>query len=192
MSTLTAPVVAAALDRPLIETRFNRAPFLRERRELSARGLRRGSPEVTDATRLAHLGDTPEAGQLHDLLARTKRPQTVVEFGTSFAESAPYRAAAQRGNGSRLIATEIEPTKVATGGEDLADAGLPTWSSSWKGRCAATPSPTSARWRWNCSSSSRTTPTNPATASTPKTTRSSSRTPSTAEAQSACGWGDGS
>ena len=40
-----------------------------------------------------------------------------------------------------MIATEIEPTKVSTGREDLADAGLPTWSSSWKGRCAATTLP---------------------------------------------------
>jgi predicted O-methyltransferase YrrM len=42
---------------------------------------------------------SPQAGTLLYTLARTIRPQTIVEFGTSYGISTPYLAAAVTDNG---------------------------------------------------------------------------------------------
>ena len=49
----------------------------------------------------------------------------IVEFGTSFAVSTIYLAAAVRDNGSGcVIGSEFEPTKAAKARENVAEAGL--------------------------------------------------------------------
>jgi len=67
----------------------------------------------------------PEVGQLLYLLTRSKRPQTVVEVGTSFGVSAIHFAAALKDNGEgRLIAAELSPKKVAAARANLEAVGL--------------------------------------------------------------------
>ncbi len=64
-------------------------------------------------------------GQLLYALIRSARPQTVVEFGTSFAISTIFLAAAVRDNGSgTVIATEFIPEKAVTATQNLTRAGL--------------------------------------------------------------------
>jgi predicted O-methyltransferase YrrM len=67
----------------------------------------------------------PEVGQLLYLLTRSKRPQTVVEVGTSFGVSAIHFAAALKDNGQgRLIAAELSKKKVEAARANLDAAGL--------------------------------------------------------------------
>jgi len=67
----------------------------------------------------------PEVGQLLYLLTRLRRPQTVVEVGTSFGVSAIHFAAALRDNGQgRLIAAELSKKKVEAARANLEAVGL--------------------------------------------------------------------
>ncbi|MHC4607911.1 MAG: O-methyltransferase, partial [Planctomycetota bacterium] len=66
-----------------------------------------------------------EQGQFIYLAARSIGARNIVEFGTSFAISTIYLAAAARDNGGgRVIGTEIEPSKHARAVAHLAEAGL--------------------------------------------------------------------
>jgi predicted O-methyltransferase YrrM len=66
-----------------------------------------------------------ETGALLYMLTRSTRPQSIVEFGTSFGISTIYTAAALRDNGSgRIISTEFEPSKAARARQHLTEAGL--------------------------------------------------------------------
>jgi predicted O-methyltransferase YrrM len=57
---------------------------------------------------------TREGGELLYLTARAINAKTIVEFGTSFAISTLYLAAAVRDNGGgQVIGTELEPEKHA-------------------------------------------------------------------------------
>ncbi|XXX78181.1 class I SAM-dependent methyltransferase [Sorangium sp. So ce134] len=73
----------------------------------------------------AYMPVAPDVGRLLYMLVRTRRPQLVVEFGTSFGISAIHIASALRdGGGGRLIATELNPIKAAKARENLRAAGL--------------------------------------------------------------------
>jgi predicted O-methyltransferase YrrM len=68
---------------------------------------------------------SPETGRLLYSLIRAGRPQTVVEFGTSFGIATIHLAAAIRDNGvGRVISTELNPAKAQRAREHLAEAGL--------------------------------------------------------------------
>jgi predicted O-methyltransferase YrrM len=68
---------------------------------------------------------SPECGRLLYALIRTGRPQTVVEFGTSFGIATIHLAAAVRDNGAgRVISTELNAAKAQRAREHLAEAGL--------------------------------------------------------------------
>jgi predicted O-methyltransferase YrrM len=74
----------------------------------------------------APLAITQEVGELLHALALARRPQLIVEFGTSLGASTIYLAAAIHdcgGTGS-LVTTEIQPDKARVAGENLSDAGL--------------------------------------------------------------------
>ena len=59
------------------------------------------------------------------LTARSVAARRIVEFGTSFAVSTIYLAAAVRDNGGGcVIGSEFEPTKVAKARENVGEAGL--------------------------------------------------------------------
>ncbi len=66
-----------------------------------------------------------EAGQLLYALVRAIRPQTVVEFGTSFGISTIYLAAAVTDNGvGRVVTTELSERKVKAAQSNLRQTGL--------------------------------------------------------------------
>jgi predicted O-methyltransferase YrrM len=66
-----------------------------------------------------------EAGKLLYALIRGSRPETVVEFGTSFGISTIYLAAAVADNGTgHVISTELSPKKAAAARANLEDAGV--------------------------------------------------------------------
>lgn len=68
---------------------------------------------------------SPEKGRFLYITTRAIRARTIVEFGTSFAISTIYLAAAVRDNGGgRVIGSEIEPSKHARAVANLAAAGL--------------------------------------------------------------------
>lgn len=68
---------------------------------------------------------SPECGRLLYSLVRTARPQTVVEFGTSFGIATIHLAAAVRDNGAgKVISTELNAAKAEQARENVAEAGL--------------------------------------------------------------------
>jgi predicted O-methyltransferase YrrM len=68
-------------------------------------------------------------GEFLYLTARALGAQTIVEYGTSFAISTIYLAAAARDNGGgAVIGTEIVPEKHAQALANLEEAGLADWA----------------------------------------------------------------
>jgi predicted O-methyltransferase YrrM len=81
--------------------------------------------EHSDATGALYMPISVEGGLLLYTLIRASRPDTVVEFGTSFGISTLYLAAAVTDNGSgRVFGTEMSATKVTAARANLAEAGL--------------------------------------------------------------------
>jgi predicted O-methyltransferase YrrM len=73
----------------------------------------------------AHLKVGYEAGELIYNPSRAIDARRIVEFGTSFAFSTIYLAAAARDNGGgTVITSEIEPSKVEVARQNLREAGL--------------------------------------------------------------------
>jgi predicted O-methyltransferase YrrM len=89
--------------------------------------MRRRISSAAEARRLKHVyvPTSRKQGTFLYLTARSVAARRIVEFGTSFAVSTIYLAAAVRDNaGGRVIGSEFEPTKVAKARENLAEAGL--------------------------------------------------------------------
>jgi predicted O-methyltransferase YrrM len=73
----------------------------------------------------AYISVSPEVGRLIYQIARIKRPQLIVEFGTSFGISTIFLAAAVRDNGAgRIVTTELSAHKAPRALENLKAAGL--------------------------------------------------------------------
>jgi predicted O-methyltransferase YrrM len=78
-----------------------------------------------DALAAAYLPVSVQGGRLLYSLVRSARPQTIVEFGTSYGISTLYLAAAVRDNGAgRVATTELSSAKVAAARANLAEAGV--------------------------------------------------------------------
>ena len=59
------------------------------------------------------------------ILVRAKRPNTIIEFGTSYGISTIYLAAAVTDNGTgRVVSTELSEAKVVAARANLEEAGL--------------------------------------------------------------------
>src|SRR5690242_5728895 len=92
--------------------------------------VRRPAPDATareraDALEALYLPISARGGDLLYALARASRPETVVEFGTSYGISTLYLAAAVADNGAgHVYGTELNATKVAAARAHLAEAGL--------------------------------------------------------------------
>jgi predicted O-methyltransferase YrrM len=72
-----------------------------------------------------YLPISADAGRLLYALVRASRPDTVVEFGTSFGISTIYLAAAVADNGrGRVITTELSSTKAEAARSNLRQAGV--------------------------------------------------------------------
>jgi predicted O-methyltransferase YrrM len=86
--------------------------------------------ELTAQERADHLQDvympvSRDGGQLLYALTRAARPQTVVEFGTSFGISTIFLAAAVIDNGAgRVVTTELSRSKVDRARANLSAAGV--------------------------------------------------------------------
>src|SRR5580658_4587726 len=64
--------------------------------------------ERADASESTYMSISPEGGNLLYILVRAKRPNTVIEFGTSYGISAIYLAAAVADNGTgHVVSTEL-------------------------------------------------------------------------------------
>jgi predicted O-methyltransferase YrrM len=78
-----------------------------------------------DALQDCYIPISADAGKLLYNLVRSARPDTVVEFGTSFGISTIYLAAAVTDNGvGRVLGTELSARKVDAARANLAQAGL--------------------------------------------------------------------
>jgi len=81
--------------------------------------------ELADALQDAYIPISAGAGNLLYALIRASRPETVVEFGTSFGISTIYLAAAVTDNGTgHVVTTELSSRKVAAAGANLREAGV--------------------------------------------------------------------
>ncbi|MEV6797474.1 class I SAM-dependent methyltransferase [Micromonospora rifamycinica] len=90
----------------------------------------RPAPTVSPQERADLLGDiympiSARGGDLLYALVRAARPQTVVEFGTSYGISTLHLAAAVRDNGvGHVTTTELSATKVRAARANIQAAGL--------------------------------------------------------------------
>jgi predicted O-methyltransferase YrrM len=123
-NTLATPRVDAVLSRLLAaadaQERSGAAPAPPgpTRAEMSA-------AEQAEAFQDLYIPISPEGGKLLYALARASRPETVVEFGTSFGISTIYLAAALADNGAgRILTTELSARKVEAAGANLREAGI--------------------------------------------------------------------
>ncbi|GAB3878953.1 class I SAM-dependent methyltransferase [Kibdelosporangium lantanae] len=78
-----------------------------------------------DLLESVYMPISPEAGDLLYALVRATRPQTVVEYGTSYGISTLHLAAAVADNGvGHVYGSEMNATKIAAASANLAEAGL--------------------------------------------------------------------
>jgi predicted O-methyltransferase YrrM len=83
------------------------------------------APERADALQDCYIPISAEGGKLLYSLVRSARPDTVVEFGTSFGISTIYLAAAVTDNGAgHVVGTELSARKVDAARTNLAEAGV--------------------------------------------------------------------
>jgi predicted O-methyltransferase YrrM len=123
MTTLYAPKVRAVLDRLFTESALQeKAPPILPR-EFS---FITGSPqERSDALAALYMPISARCGDLLYSLVRASRPNTIVEFGTSFGISTIYLAAAVSDNGlGHIFGTELSAAKVMAARSNLVSAGL--------------------------------------------------------------------
>jgi len=81
--------------------------------------------ERADASEATYMPISRQGGDLLYTLVRTKCPNTVIEFGTSYGISAIYLAAAVADNGmGRVLSTELSETKVRAARANLEEARL--------------------------------------------------------------------
>jgi predicted O-methyltransferase YrrM len=121
-NTLAAPQVTATLSRL----------FAAAARDNDASAILPGGAYATasalekaDAVQDVYMPISPEAGRLLYALIRTSRPETVVEFGTSFGISTIYLAAAVTDNGTgHVVTTELSTAKVKAARSNLERAGV--------------------------------------------------------------------
>ena len=122
-NTLRTPQVRTVLDR-LFATAAQSDETLRwQRPGLSWETAT--AQERADASESAYMPISPQAGDLLYLLVRSKRPNTVIEFGASYGISTIYLAAAVADNGTgHVVTTELSATKVLAARANLEEAGL--------------------------------------------------------------------
>jgi predicted O-methyltransferase YrrM len=81
--------------------------------------------ERADASESTYMPISAQGGDLLHILARAKRPNIIVEFGTSYGISTIYLAAAVADNGTgHVVSTELNTAKVAAARANLAEARL--------------------------------------------------------------------
>jgi predicted O-methyltransferase YrrM len=128
-STLSEPHVDAVLSRLYAQAARDDAvasalPADRALPDRTAR-LSMTARDRSDALQDIYMPVAPEVGRLLYALVRASRPETVVEFGTSFGISTIHLAAAVTDNGTgRVVTTELSERKAAAARANLEQAGL--------------------------------------------------------------------
>jgi predicted O-methyltransferase YrrM len=126
-SSLRSGPVREVLDRLHGDARGDRLRFLSLAPRLLAgrlAGRKLFDVMTPEAMREFFIPVSREQGELLYLTARAIGARTIVEFGTSFAISTIYLAAAARANGGHVVGTEMEPAKVKAARANVAEAGL--------------------------------------------------------------------
>jgi len=122
-NTLRTPPVTTVLDR-LFATAMMKLPAGFGR----ASGLwweTATAQERADASETTYMPISRQAGELLYILVRAGRPNTVVEFGTSYGISTIYLAAAVADNGTgHVVSTELNGAKVLAARANLMEARL--------------------------------------------------------------------
>jgi predicted O-methyltransferase YrrM len=119
-NTLSTPEVETVLGRlfAAAERDDDHVPTPPERGYASA-------AERSEALQDLYLPICADAGKLLYALVRAIRPETIVEFGTSFGISTTYLAAAVTDNGAgHVVTTELSAKKVETARANLKEASV--------------------------------------------------------------------
>lgn len=80
--------------------------------------------EMSDLLADAYIPISPVVGRLLHVLALTRPPGRIVEFGTSHGLSTIYLAAATSAEDAPVITTEAEPAKITAARENFLLAGI--------------------------------------------------------------------
>jgi predicted O-methyltransferase YrrM len=124
-NTLASPQLAAVLDRLFAASAAQEADEMPAPPPGRASWAEASAAERADALQDAYIPISAEAGKLLYALIRASRPETVVEFGTSFGISTIYLAAAVTDNGTgHVVTTELSSKKVEAAGSNLREAGV--------------------------------------------------------------------
>jgi predicted O-methyltransferase YrrM len=126
-STLAEPRVDAVLSRLFAQADRDHevASSLPDDRATRTARQRLTTRERADTLQDIYMPVSANAGRLLYALVRAGRPETVVEFGTSFGISTIHLAAAVTDNGTgRVVTTELSNRKATAAGENLEEAGL--------------------------------------------------------------------
>ena len=87
--------------------------------------LKMTARDRAEALQDVYMPVAPDVGRLLYALVRASRPETVVEFGTSFGISTIHLAAAVTDNGTgRVVTTELSDRKATASRRNLEEAGL--------------------------------------------------------------------
>ncbi|MEW2087489.1 class I SAM-dependent methyltransferase [Streptomyces sp. NPDC005283] len=125
MTTLDNDNVSALLDRLYEDEQVKDAAPIQK---LIADGRppeQIGHEALNEMFEEAYLPIHRDVGNLMYLLCRTRNVKRAVEFGTSFAVSTIYLAAAVKDNGGgQVIGTEVMPSKIEVANRNIAEAGL--------------------------------------------------------------------
>jgi predicted O-methyltransferase YrrM len=124
-NSLASPRLEAVLDRLFAATAAQEDDQMPAPPPGLASWAEASAAERADVLQDAYMPISAEAGKLLYALIRASRPQTVVEFGTSFGISTIYLAAGVTDNGSgHVVTTELSSKKVAAAGSNLREAGV--------------------------------------------------------------------
>ena len=80
--------------------------------------------DMSDLLADAYIPISPIVGRLLHVLALSRQPGRIVEFGTSHGLSTIYLAAATSTHDAPVITTEAEPSKIAAARENFSAAGV--------------------------------------------------------------------
>jgi predicted O-methyltransferase YrrM len=126
MSTLASPVVSQLLDRLFAAAdQDDPAGFARARDAMARLGQPPSDRQRAELMRDVYMPVSVDVGRLLYVLARSRSPSRIVEFGTSYGISGIHLAAALRDAGrGRLVTTELDPVKAERARENFRTAGL--------------------------------------------------------------------
>jgi predicted O-methyltransferase YrrM len=124
-NTLASAQLGAVLDRLFAATAAQEDDQMPAPPPGLASWAEASAAELAEALQDAYIPISAEAGKLLYAVIRASRPETVVEFGTSFGISTIYLAAAVTDNGTgHVLTTELSSKKVRAAGTNLREADV--------------------------------------------------------------------